>query len=143
MRSAQEKPQNGHDRRQPWILIAEDDGEFRTLIAQELRAAGYGVAEAANGGEMLDYIARSVLPNGDCPRPDLVVADVRMPGLSGFDVILGLKAARYELPVIFMTAFGSAELHEHADDLGAVGIFDKPFELEDLLQVIKGTLSHR
>jgi DNA-binding response OmpR family regulator len=127
-------------RRQPCILLAEDDAAFRTLIAEELRAEGYGVVEARNGGEMLDYIGRS-LSEGDCQRPDLIVADVRMPGLSGFDVILGLKVARYEAPVIFITAFGSSELHEHAADLGAVAIFDKPFDIEALLRVVRGTVS--
>lgn len=119
--------------RHPRVLVAEDDHAFRQLIAAMLRREGYVVQEAATGLDMLERLTDSELKRRTF---DLIVSDVRMPGLTGIEVIDGLKLADggrpWTTPVIFMTAFGDRDLQREASRLGAT-ILDKPFDLADLV----------
>ena len=100
---------------------------MRCLIS--LRRDGYDVAEANDGGRLLVNIA------AQCRTPerrmDLLVSDIRMPVLSGLEILRGLREARWLTPVVLMTAFGDAKTRAEAEVLGAV-LFDKPFEIDDL-----------
>jgi DNA-binding response OmpR family regulator len=111
----------------PTILLAEDDVELRRLIAGQLGSAGFDVCEAKNGGELIDFLAR-------IPCPDLLITDVRMPGISGLQVVQGLRRARRRIPVIVITAFGSEETHSLARALGAAEVFDKPLDIDELVE---------
>jgi CheY-like chemotaxis protein len=62
----------------------------------------------------------------------VIVSDIRLPGYSGFDLLEALHDAQCDTPVILMTAFGDQETHDKARRLGAVAIFDKPFDADDL-----------
>jgi len=119
----------------PLVVVAEDDNTFRRMLVSMLRAAGYEVLEARNGLELLDLIGRfaRVPPS---LRPGLVITDVRMPGLSGLRALTALKQTRRGVPFIVITAFGSRETHEAARALGAVAVFDKPFELNELRRAV-------
>jgi DNA-binding NtrC family response regulator len=114
------------------VLLAEDDAELRKLIAATLRAEGYEVIEAANGMELLDslelVVARRV--------PYVIVSDVRMPLLSGMDVLAVIRASSTQVPVILITAFGDVDTHSEAHDLGAIAILDKPFDLSALTSLL-------
>ena len=112
------------------ILLAEDDDEMRKLLEVELRADGYVVFAVSDGTEMLEALSdMSGLPFA---VPDIIVMDVRMPGCSGVHILAALRAAQWLTPVILITAFGDARLHEEATRLGAAVIFNKPFDLDDL-----------
>jgi len=115
------------------ILVAEDDHEMRRLIAATLRRRRFAVTEAANGMELLDHLEAAVRRGR---RYAAIVSDVRMPLLSGMDVLAVLQAASADVPVILITAFGDAATHAEASDLGAVVVLDKPFEMEDLTEVL-------
>lgn len=115
----------------PRILVAEDDAEMRRLVVETLRKDGYDVAEAPDGGRLLVTLAREYGKPGTEASTDLVVSDIRMPVCTGMQILEQLRAARWRVPVILMTAFGDAATRERATSLGAV-LFDKPFDLDDL-----------
>jgi DNA-binding NtrC family response regulator len=114
------------------VLLAEDDVELRKLIATTLRADGYEVVEAANGMELLDALELMLSRR----LPDAIVSDVRMPLLSGMDVLAVIRASSTEIPVILITAFGDVDTHGEAHDLGAVAILDKPFDMSALTTLL-------
>ena len=110
------------------ILVVEDDPNMLDLIALRLRAAGYFVCVAANGLEAAASCLKVV--------PDLIVSDVWMPRMSGFDMIRILKseAAMQDIPVIFLTADeGGRDL---GGKLGAVAYLSKPIDAGALLKVV-------
>lgn len=116
----------------PQVLLAEDDVELRRLLCDVLRKKGYAVTEAKSGDDLLACLwERS---HGEVPF-DLIVSDVRMPGLTGLEVLEGLRddfePSIGETPVIFITAFGDAAVHEEARQMRAI-VFDKPFDVDDL-----------
>jgi DNA-binding response OmpR family regulator len=115
------------------VLVAEDDAATRDLIAWSFRRDGYDVVEACDGVQLFEAIEAAVHAGGKGPPPlSLVVSDVRMPGLTGLDVLWILRAGRWRVPVILTTAFSDAEMRAEARTLGAWAILDKPFEMEDL-----------
>jgi len=93
-------------RRQPLVLLAEDDAEFRRLLVSVLEEAGYEVVEAEDGLALLATIEDTLTVRRERPDAFLVVADVRMPGLTGLDVLAILRCANWATPVILITAFG-------------------------------------
>lgn len=116
------------------LLLAEDDDEMRRLLASVLRNDGYTVVEAADGQEMLDALTAAQTGGGD--PINLVVADVRMPRLTGLEVLEQICGAHVTAPVILITAFGDPVTHEKAYELGAAAVLDKPFEFDDLRSVV-------
>jgi DNA-binding response OmpR family regulator len=114
------------------ILLAEDDDELRGALARALRLSGYAVTECRHGLDLLEQL--SCLDTPAEPEDfDLIVSDVRMPGVTGLSVLEGLAELDQAPPVILITAFGDEETHAAAKRSGAIAMIDKPFELEDLL----------
>lgn len=114
------------------ILLAEDDDELRGVLARALGQAGCAVTECRHGLDLLDQL--SCLDTPAEPEDfDLIVSDIRMPGVTGLSVLEGLSELDQAPPVILITAFGDEETHAAAKRLGAIAMIDKPFELEDLL----------
>jgi two-component system response regulator (stage 0 sporulation protein F) len=112
------------------VLVADDDDELRGILVEALRSDGYAVSEARDGMEMLAIIHDSLTYPGS--RPDVVVADVRMPHLSGLGALQELKRTGVRLPVVMMTAFCPESVEIVAKRLGAAGVLRKPFDLDDL-----------
>lgn len=109
------------------ILIADDTAAIREVLREALTDEGYEVSEASTGEEVLAVF------NGGGSGPDLALMDIRMPGKDGLEVLRSLRASREsELPVIVMTAFGSASTAIEAMKLGAFDYIAKPFELEEV-----------
>ena len=119
----------------PRILLAEDDSEMRALVSGDLRRAGYGVVECADGAALLRRLESACCGQG--LGIDLVVADVRMPELTGLEVLERLRGADPFMPYIVVTAFGSVETRRAATRLGATAVLDKPFEIKDLLKLVE------
>ena len=110
------------------ILVIDDDEGIRQLLQLHLSAAGYDVQVAA------DAIAAGYLVLRG--RPDLIITDVNMPHMDGFEFIAALKADKTipDIPVIFLT---SVEEGEHrGKQLGAVGYITKPVRADRLLQLV-------
>ena len=122
----------------PRILVAEDDDAMRSLVAEALRKDGYEVLVVSDGGRLLVSLAHNL--DGNEPGfVDLVVTDIRMPVCTGMQILEQVRAARWRMPFILMTAFGDAATREHATNLGAQ-LFDKPFELDDLRTAVASLL---
>lgn len=109
-------------------LLAEDDAKLRSIFRRALEQVGYEVLEATDGLDLVDRIGAAFLAGAP---PAFVVADHRMPRARGLDVLLGLRAARWSLPVILVTAFADDALRAAAGRLGAQ-VLEKPFDLDDL-----------
>ena len=127
-------------RHRPLVLLAEDDAEFRRLLASVLAEDGYEVLEAEDGLALLATIEHTLTVRREQPDAFLVVADVRMPGLTGLDVLAILRCANWATPVILITAFGDEATHAEGRELGAVAVFDKPFSMEQLRCAVLQTL---
>jgi CheY-like chemotaxis protein len=116
------------------VLLAEDDAEMRRYLYAELRAAGHVVTAMTDGTEMIEALSEmSKLPGG---APDAIIMDVRMPGYSGLHILAALRAAQWSTPVILITAFGDARVHEEGARLGATAVFDKPLDIDDLQRAL-------
>ncbi|HEY4107307.1 MAG TPA: response regulator [Polyangiaceae bacterium] len=125
------------------LLLAEDDFELRELLAYVLRADGHDVVEARDGHDLLRILSESA-QRGTASEPfALVVSDVRMPGLTAFDVLTRLQRTLRDTPVILITAFGDQTTHLRAHRLGACRVFDKPFDFDDLRAAVDETLHQR
>ena len=122
------------------LLLAEDDLELRELLAYVLRADGHEVVEARDGRELLEMLGES-LQRGAPQEPfALVISDVRMPGLSVFEVLARLQRALTDTPFILITAFGDQTMHLRAQRMGASRVLDKPFDFDDLRAAVHETL---
>jgi CheY-like chemotaxis protein len=111
------------------ILVVEDDDDMRALINHHLLGAGYVVRAVSNGLEA----AASCLTL----TPDLIISDVHMPRMDGFQMIMILKTepAMQAIPVIFLTA--DSKGRKRGKKLGAVAYLTKPIKLEALLKAVR------
>lgn len=115
----------------PTILIVEDDSKIARLLELELNHAGYATQVAFNGKDGLVAAENDI---------DLVLLDVMMPELSGFEVLRRLRGKGDPVPVILLTARGEVYDKVAGLDLGANDYVTKPFEIEELLARIRALL---
>lgn len=113
---------------------------MRGLLANALSRDGHIVVEAADGAELLQLLADTMDDGNPQSMYDLIVTDVRMPGWSGLDILVGVRHFPVPPPVIIITAFGDERIHADAHRLGAVATLDKPFDVDDLRTVVRITL---
>src|SRR6476619_7671375 len=117
------------------ILVVEDDAAMRELLTEELSDAGFTVQSAGSAAVGLE-IARSA-------KFDVVVTDLRMPEMDGFDLIRGVMAIPEPPHIVMITAFGSIETAIRAVKLGAYDYITKPYEIEELMLVADKALAER
>jgi DNA-binding NtrC family response regulator len=124
------------------VLVGEDDTEFRHLLAMVLEGDGYNVQEAADGTQIIEWLAYwSDLGSLDAAC-NLIISDIRMPGFSGLDVLTSLHCLDSQIPVIVITAFGDEETQRMASCLGAVAFLSKPIDMDDLRTVVLNVLTN-
>jgi len=114
------------------ILIVEDEFAVARGIEYALQQEGYTVRVARNGEEGLEYATQQA--------PDLVILDVRLPGMDGFEVLRRLRAAGSKAPVLFLTARDDEVDKVIGLELGADDYLTKPFSLRELMSRIKALL---
>ena len=114
------------------VLVVDDDGEMRALLVDVLSQEGYRVEEAANGAEALIRLRTESFA--------AIVLDKNMPGLSGLDLLPGLRTICPETPVILIMAFGDVATYMEAMEKGAFEYVFKPFRMEELLRVLRRAL---
>src|SRR5688572_23261027 len=114
------------------ILLAEDDGDLRTLLCLKLRDGGFDVTEASDGQDLLERLIEGYSPDGAYDPFDMVLSDINMPHFNALDVMVGARSCLATTPVVLMTSFGDAHTHAQALRLGATAVLDKPLRLDDL-----------
>lgn len=119
------------------ILIAEDEKDIRELITYTLRFAGHEVFPTTNGEEVVQA-ARQILP-------DLIVLDVRMPRLTGYEACMQIKADAHtqHIPVVFLSAKGQESEVKAGLDAGAEEYILKPFSPDQLTARVNAILSSK
>lgn len=114
------------------ILVVDDQDGVRQLLLEILRGEGFNVSSASNGFEAMDALENSC--------PDLILVDMKMPGMSGLDVLREIKQRRYPCLPIMMTAYGELEIANEAMKLGVKHFINKPFDIDDFRQAIRDVL---
>ena len=113
---------------QPKILLIEDDASIVGGLKKELQVEGYEVAVAERGDDGLAQAKAQPF--------DVVITDLKMPGLSGLKLVEQLHATKPKLPIIVVTAFGTTETAIEATKLGAYDYLLKPFDMAELLDLV-------
>ncbi len=112
------------------VLVADDDEDMRSLIAETLRRDGHHVGEARDGVDLLERVRETL--DDPSRRGIVVVTDVLMPNLSGLGVLAALRRSRWQVPVILMTALDDESVTTVAKRFGVVTVFKKPVDVDDL-----------
>ena len=114
------------------ILVVDDDVEMRALLEDVLIDEGYAVEGVPDGAEALIRLRTESFA--------AILLDKNMPGLSGLDLLPGLRTICPETPVIFITAFGDVTAYMNAMEKGAFEFLFKPFRMQELLRVLRRAL---
>ncbi|MDE5578188.1 MAG: response regulator transcription factor [Oscillospiraceae bacterium] len=107
------------------VLVCEDDKNIRRLMAEYLVRGGYTVTECENGAEALERFGQS--------HVDLLITDVMMPSVDGFELVRELREAGFDTPVLMITARGAMEDKKTGFGCGADDYIVKPFDMEEML----------
>ncbi len=116
------------------VLVVDDKEMMRDSVGTTLRRAGFDVVVAESGRAALEKIRLK--------RPDAVVSDLKMPGMTGVQLLESIRSIDEELPVVLMTAFGAIETAVEAIKHGAFDYLTKPFEGDELIIAVKRALQH-
>mgnify|MGYP003499140173 CR=1 FL=1 len=111
------------------VLIVDDQFGIRVLLSEVLQKEGYTTFQAANGVQAIE-IAKN-------HAPDLVLLDMKIPGMDGIEILKRLKEYDSATAVITITAYGELDMIQHAKDLGALTHFAKPFDIDDIRKIVK------
>lgn len=114
------------------ILIVDDQAGIRLLLNEVFKKEGFLTLMAANGQE--------ALMKAEETQPDMVLLDMKMPGMDGIEILKSLKKLRQEIQVIMMTAYGELDLIEESIDNGAANYFTKPFDVFEIRDAVKRLL---
>ena len=117
------------------LLICDDEIKFLESIAQRLELRGFDVTKASGGQEAVDAAGQGGF--------DLALLDLKMPGMNGIEVLEILKKKHKYLEVIILTGHGSIDSAVESTKLGAFSYLSKPYELENLLEVLKDAYETR
>jgi FixJ family two-component response regulator len=120
----------GHNSR--LVVIVDDDESVQLALRDLIESDGLPAICFGSAEQFLDSGARS--------KAACLIADIRMPGVSGLELQAKLKAERCRIPVIFITAHGDAEMRIHAMRQGAVEFLSKPFDDAVLLEIVHAAL---
>ena len=115
------------------ILIVDDQNGIRVLLMEVFNNEGYRTFQASNGKLALQIVREE--------SPDLVLLDMKIPGMDGLDILKHIKEMNISIKVIMMTAYGELDMIKEATELGAIMHFTKPFDIDELRMAVKRQLS--
>ena len=110
------------------ILLVDDEEDFTQALGERLELRDYKVKVAGSGEECLEELEAEV--------PDVVILDLKMPGLGGIEVLKRIRAEHSDLPVLLLTGYGSTEEGIKGMQLGAADYLMKPLNIDDLISKI-------
>ncbi len=116
------------------VLVVDDKEMLRDSVGSTLQRSGFTILAAGNGETALEVIARR--------RPDAVVTDLKMPGMTGLELLEKVRDFDDDLPVVVMTAYGAVDTAVQAMRLGAYTYLTKPFEGDELVVAVKRAIEH-
>lgn len=119
-------------RKLPKIWIADDDEAIRIVLEEGLKSSGLDISTYANGESLIKAL--------EDDKPDLIISDIKMPGMHGYDLLKHIKNNYEKLPVIIMTAFTDMQAAIDAYGGGAFEYIPKPFDLEEAIAIVKKAL---
>ncbi|MDN4620842.1 response regulator [Paenibacillus sp. PsM32] len=114
------------------ILIVDDQNGIRILLMELFGNEGYQMYQAANGKAALEVVEKD--------NPDLVLLDMKIPGMDGLEILKHIKSTHPHIKVIMMTAYGELDIIKQAKDLGAISHFTKPFDIDEMRNVVDQNL---
>ena len=117
------------------VLVVDDDESLRWITQLQLEEAGYAVLTAADGEQALRLVAEE--------SPSLVITDLKMPGMSGIELLKRIRADHAETFVVVITAFGTVQTAVEAMKSGAYDYLTKPIDHEELVLVVNRALEHQ
>lgn len=117
------------------ILIVDDEQNIREVLSIFLKDEGYTVSVAIDGKSALETIKNDIF--------DLVITDLKMPKVSGFDLLKSIKETSPETVVVIITAYGTTESAVEAMKLGAFDYIQKPFKINDIRLIVKNALERQ
>jgi len=115
-----------------WIL--DDDRSIRWVLEKSLSKAGVKTVSFENGDDLLHRLTRET--------PDAIISDIRMPGISGLDLLSTIQEKYPKLPVIIMTAHSDLDSAVSSYSRGAFEYLPKPFDIEEAVAVTQRALEH-
>jgi len=110
------------------LLIVDDQNGIRVLLVEVFTSEGYQTFQAANGKLALEIVKKE--------SPDLVLLDMKIPGMDGLDILKHIKEIDPAMKVIMMTAYGELDMIKEATDLGALMHFTKPFDIDEMRKAV-------
>lgn len=116
------------------ILVVDDESTVRKVIGEILKNEGYEVTEADSGQKALQ-----ILLDADNTEPDLILLDIKMPGMDGLDLVKKIRV-QFDMPIIMLTAMHDVTLIDNALSVGADDYITKPFRTRELVARIKTKL---
>ncbi|MBI4429224.1 MAG: response regulator [Ignavibacteriales bacterium] len=115
------------------ILVVDDEDALRTVLSAELEGEGYQVGTAADGQEAINILGKSAF--------DLILLDIKMPNVDGFEVLRFVKEKHPKTKVIMLTGFADLKNAIESKKLGAEDFVSKPYDLVDLLTTVERVLT--
>lgn len=114
------------------VLIVDDQNGIRVLLMEVFSSEGYNTFQASNGKTALEIVRAE--------RPDLVLLDMKIPGMDGLEILRHIKTIDTSIKVIMMTAYGELDIIKEATDLGALMHFTKPFDIDEMRIAVNSQL---
>ena len=116
------------------VLIVDDQNGIRILLVEVFSVEGYNTFQASNGKIALEIVRQE--------NPDLVLLDMKIPGMDGLEILRRIKQINESIKVIMMTAYGELDMIKEASDLGALMHFTKPFDIDELRIAVNHELNN-
>ena len=117
------------------IWVSDDDTAIRIILEENLSSSGFDVKTLSSGDDVVNELKND--------KPDLILTDVQMPGMLGYDLLKHINDNYEDIPVIIMTAFTDMQAAVDSYGGGAFEYMPKPFDLDDAIQIINRALEDK